>query len=775
MTGNRPQTAKHEPAAVASLFGRWRPVLECGLLALLGFGVFANALDGGFVADDHALLQSFEVQDRPWRRLLSADMLVSEGGARSGFYRPVASASLLLDRAVHGARASGFHTTNLLLHIVSTWFVYGLARRFGWAALAAAGAAALFAVHPVHVEAVSWISGRFDVLCGMFYLAALWFFAGAHQGRSPWRYVAALVLGTLALGSKEMAVSLPLGIVLADTLGLSRRRGPRRVAVSGFWGDGWRGVFLRALPFVVLVAAYFALRSALFGSIAGRAGDEVVPVSERLFTSGSALLYYLERLAWPARLDFYPILEPVTHVASPLFLGGAVLFAALIALAVRCRRAWPQLAFGIGFLLVAMLPLSHAAGLYAFEFARYPVAERYLYLPSAGFVLALGALLLELSRRIGDRRQVAAGAAFAALAVLGTLQTVGRNRVWADDRTLIERTVQDDPENAWVHAMHGLQLRRDGDPSAARTAFTTALRLQPRLFTAVLEMARLDLHQGDLGAAQTGFERALALRPLSRDARLGLASALRRQGNLDGAEEQFALLLSGGARDAEVLVNQGDLFLARGRIEAAESNFEAALALDPRRKEAIYDLGIVHQRRGEFAEAEESALASLAIDPAYAAPYVLLGNLAVQKRDFATAVRHYTTAAQLDPSDVMARVNLGASYLNLGDYAKAGAVLQKAIEMRPTSQAYVNLGEAQNRGGDAPAAESSFRAALRLEPELVAARRSLGLLLVERGGQAAEAREHLQAVLVQTPEDSVAAAALSRLRGRSSSRGEDAR
>lgn len=767
MTSQGRQPGTHAPAQAARARRLVHPWLELGLLAVLCYGAFSNAVPGGFVADDHILLTNLEAASGSgWKRVFSADMLVTESGMRSGFYRPVASASLVLDRALHGARASGYHVTNLILHLLSTWLVYGLARRFGWTRLAALGAAALFAVHPVHVEAVSWISGRFDLFCAMWYLAALWLFTSAQRTRSALRFAGALVLGALALGSKEMALSLPLGIVVADWLGRSRQRGPRRLTAAGFWSDDARGVILRALPFAALVGAYLALRVALFGAVAGRAGDEVVPVAERLLTSGRAVLYYLGLLAWPARLNFYPVLEPVRSLANPLFLGGAALTGILIALAIRWRRSWPELAFAIAFLGVCMLPLSNWTSLYAFEFARYPVAERYLYLPSVGFVWALGAVVWEAGRRIGDRRQIAAGILFATLAILGTVRTQARNRVWASDRTLIETTVRDDPENAWAHAMQGLHLRREGDLAGARGAYATALQLDPRLFTAVLEMARLEMQAGDLDAARAGFERAISLRPRTRDARLGLASVLRRQGQLEAAGEQFALIVSAGARDPEVLVNQGDLFLARGEIEAAQRNFEAALALDPRRKEAIYNLGIVHQRRGEFDRAEERALASLAIDARYAAPYVLLGNLAAQKSDFATAVRHFATAVSLDASDVMARVNLGASYLNLGDYGRASAELQKAISMRPTSHAYINLGEAQSRSGEAAAAEKSFREALRLDPKLLQARRSLGLMLSERGGAMAEARELLQDVVARSPEDSVAAAALARTRGR---------
>ena len=742
--GNR--GGEHE-LAIAGARPVGRGAWALGLLLAACLFAYANAWRSGFVSDDQVLRAHLAdvSATRGWASVFSHEFFATEGGGRSGFYRPLASLSLLVEQALYGAHPLGYHLTNFILHVLATWLVYALSLRTRLPVPAALGAAALFAVHPVHVEAVAWISGRPDLLCAASYLLSLWLFAVAHTRRSAWRFGLALAAGAAALLSKEMALTLPAAILLADLLGVTRALGPRAGAAGGFWADNGKGAFVRVMPFVALLAVYLLVRSQVPGLAVGRATVQAVPALERALTFERAVLYYLGLLLWPATLNAYPSLPPVASPLSGWFLGGALVLAGLVVVAWRARRVWPALAWGVGFLLIGMAPLTNAVAALSSESFRFPVAERYLYLPSAGFVVALAAILWEMTRRLGARHRATFVGAVALLGVLGAGRSLARNPVWRSDETLFEATLGTNPESAWAHVLIGALRFQQGRFAEARAAYDTALRLQPRSYAATLDMARLYDQEKQYDAAAEWYGRAMALEPRSRDAHLGLAAALRRLGRLEDAERHYALVVASNARDSEALVNQGELFMALGWMDAARRNFERAIQVNPRRKEAHYNLALYHLQHGEPEEAEGAAGRALALDGRYMDAYLLLGSLQVNRGDYAGAARRFEEAVAIDSSHAQARVNLGAAYLDMGDYARAIVTLQAALRHGASSQAYLNLGLAEERSGDTAAAGRSFREALRLDPGSARGRRELGLLLADEPGRGAEARELLTA------------------------------
>ena len=745
-----------------------RSLPALGFLLALCVLSYANAWQGEFVSDDVVLRVHLSeiAQAHHWTALVTRDFFQLESGAHSGFYRPLSSLVLLVDQALFGAHPLGYHLTNLVLHVLVTWLVLGLALRCGLAPLAALAAASLFAVHPVHVEAVAWISGQPDLLCAFFYLAALWLFTSAHAGHSRARYGLALAAGAAALLAKEMAVTLPAAILLADVYGVSRARGPRPAAPRGFWSDAREGVLLRVAPFVLVLVGYVVLRFQVLGLSLGQSALESAPLLERGLTFERAVLYYMRLLVWPGRLNAYPTIPPVTSPLSPWFLGGALVLAGLVVAALRFRRSWPEMAFGAAFLGLGLIPLSNAVGLYPVEFFRFFVAERYLYLPSFGFVVAGAALLWELSLRVRSRQRTAFAMVAGALCVLGAGRSLARNPVWRTTDALFEDTLRANPESAWAHLAIATLRREQARLPEAEAEVEAALRLQPRSYAVLLAQAQLRDQEGNWQAAVDGYERALAIRPKSRDARLGLAGALRQLGRLDEAAQHFAVVVSGNPRDTEAIVNQGELLLAQGKDEAARANFERAIVLNRYRKEAWFNLGRYHLKHGELEDAEQLALRTLGIDPGYREAYLLLGNVQVRKRDFADATRSFEKAVALDSTFVTARVNLAAACLEQGNYARAISELRTSLRQSPSSYAYVNLGQAQKRTGDSGAAESSFREAVRLDPKLTRAKLELGLLLAGQSGREAEARELLEALPASTPPDAEVQSVLERLRGK---------
>jgi protein O-mannosyl-transferase len=744
-------------------FARTALVLLLALCVL----TYLPALRGAFVSDDTTLRSHIRetMALSGWTGLLHQDLLMTESGWRSGFYRPLGTLSMALDGLLYGDSAVGYHVTNLGLHVLATWLVLGLALMLDLTAPAALAVGVLFAVHPVHVEAVAWISGRFDLLCGVFYFASLWLFGLSHARRSVPLYAGALAAGAAALLSKEMALSLPAAVLVLDLLGLSRRRGPQPLVTRGLWREGWRGVAWRGVPFVGLVALYVVARATSRGlELVDPAAR--LPLLELVCTGGRAVLYYLGLLLFPLHLNAFTELAPVTVPWSPWFLGGLLTLAGLTVLALRVRRRYPAVAYGLLFLLVSLVPLSNAIGFYPLARIRFPVAERYLYVPSFGFLVALGAGLWEATRRFGPAQARWFAVAVVVLGGAATVRTVTRIPVWHDEHVLLEESVRANPKSSWSHLMLGRVEVKEGRIEHGRAELEIALRLAPNAYAALLDMGRTYAIEKRPAEAIPWFERAIAAEPKARDPRLELAVALRQTGRLPEAAEQFAAMGAMGAHDSEFLVDRGELSMATGQLDAAGRDFEAALAINPRRKEAHHNLGVIALRRGDLRTAEEHGEAAVDIDPRYAEAHMLLGNVAVRREDFSAAVMEFATAVDLDSTDVRARVNLGASYLNLGDYPRAIGVLQAALHDAPTVEGWVNLAEAQKRNGDSQAAEHSYREALALDSEQVAARRGLGLLLADAPRRASEARQLLEPVLASNRDDTEVRSALERLRAR---------
>ncbi|MFQ5600941.1 MAG: tetratricopeptide repeat protein, partial [Candidatus Krumholzibacteriia bacterium] len=718
-----------------------------GILLAVCLLTFGNALTGDFVFDDVYLLQHVDAVAGTggWSSLFRHDFLELQTGARSGYYRPLTSLSVLVGRRLYGEDPLGYHVTNLLLHFMVSGVLLALARSAGLRRPVAWGAAALFAVHPAHVEAVAWISGRADLLCTAFYTLGLWLFVLSHSRRSARLYLVALVLGSASLLSKEMALTLPICVALADALGISRGRTPRRVCTGGFWSDDWKGALVRVMPFVALVVVYLVVRSEVVGSGGVGAERVHVPAMERLLTIPRAFLYYLRILAWPVALNAYPIMGTVTRPLHPGFIAGTLALLAAVIVAFRARRVQPELAFGIGILLVCLAPLSNAVEFNPSIDFRFRVAERYVYLPSLGFVLVCGALLWSASRRLATARaSVLFGTVVAVLCVLGAARSAARNRAWQSNDALFEATLRDDPGNPRAHLMLGELRLQQGDLEAARDAFETALRLEPRSFVALFELGRLQEEQGSPRDAVRWYEHALAVQPRSRDAHLGLARCLRQLGDLEGAAKHYAVVVSTSAAEPEVLVNQGELLMASGQLEVARRNFERALLANPRLKEAHHNMAYYHLKNGQLDRAEASVRRALALDPRYKEAHVLLGSIAVRRQDFEGAAVHFARGAEIDSSFVLARVNLGAAYLNLDRFEEAVQEFEVALEYGPSALAYLNLGQAFVQLERPEDAEHAFREALKLEPENGLAHRELGLFLAGIPGHESEARGFLQ-------------------------------
>jgi len=453
---------------------RWPVPFALGVLALL---VYGNALRNGFVLDDRGIILEHPLVRDPasaWRAFITPYWPAAIGG---GQYRPLGILSFALDRAIAGPSAMWYHAVNVVWHGAATLLFWQWGRGF-LAPAGALAAAAVFAVHPVHVEAVANVVGRLELMAAAFVFAAL----VAHQRGSR----LAPLWYALALLSKEHAVVfLPLALLAPQARPASRAPRATRASLTAALRSPWSAygavTFVWLAVMLLVVRGHPPVRSAVYLDLS---------IGERLLTVVSVAPEYVRLLLLPLHLsaDYEPgVLQPAHGVTGAVILGAVVLVACAW-LAIRAWRTDRVAAFALLCVPIALAPVSNV-----FFVSGVALAERTLYLPSAGVAL-LGGWAVQ---RLGERRMAALVAV--AVTVIGAtgLRTWLRTPVWRDPRTFAITLLEDHPESYRGHWVAGRVLLAAGDLSAAQREFTLARRIYGRDDTLNREAARVDsaIHQ----------------------------------------------------------------------------------------------------------------------------------------------------------------------------------------------------------------------------------------------------------------------------------------
>ena len=442
------------------------------VIAQLVVVAFSPALRAGFVLwdDDAYFLHN------PYYRGLGPAQLRWMFTVMSGHYMPLTWLTHGLDYVLWGMRPAGYHAVNVGLHALAAVIAYFVARRVLAAAVGpvqagalragAAVAALIFAVHPLRVESVAWITERRDVLCGVFFLlAVLCYLRALDSGARRRWYWLAVALAALALASKAMAVTLPAVLLLLDVYPLGRL-GPGR----------WlrRDVWLEKLPFALLSAAAAILAIVAQRSVGTLSDLRDVGIAERLGLTAYGLVFYVWKTLVPTGLA--PLYETPYDGATltPWFAASAVIVAAGAVALVRVRRRWPGVTAAGAAFVVLLLPV-----LGLLHFGLHIVADRNTYF--AGLVLALlaGAAVLRVLHGVQSPMAArATGAAALVVIVLLGVLTWRQSGVWRDSRTLWTHAVAVSPSSV-AHAKLGVLLDAEGRTEEAIGHFREAVRLRP--------------------------------------------------------------------------------------------------------------------------------------------------------------------------------------------------------------------------------------------------------------------------------------------------------
>jgi protein O-mannosyl-transferase len=568
-----------------------RSTLAALAAALIAVGVYAGTLGHGFVFDDgpevvdNGYIRS--LGDAP--RVFASASWAAAGGGEVPMYRPLTTFSYALNYSVSGFSPFGFHLVNVLLHALVTVLVLVLGLRIGLPLTGAFAGALLFAVMPVHVEAVANVAGRKELLVAAFSIGAMLAHVAAVRQGGVWLLVAPLLV-TAALFSKESGLSA-IGLIAAYDLVLGR-------------GD-WKANRRRAIGLYAAYAAastgFVAARHAVLGTLVFPrvAFDEnpiaSAPLASRLLTAVAVLGRGLWLLVLPFRLsaDYsFAAIPPVTSALDPSFFLSALSWLIICGAAIAWRRRFPVGLFAFLWYAVSILPASNLIVPIGTIFG-----ERLLYVPSVAVAVVAGAGLAHaLERR---SRRVVAVAAVVALCLYAA-RTFQYASVWSDDLSLFASAAGAQPRSAKAQRMLGGALVEAGRSADAQLAFERSIDI---LIHANTPPGRL---------SQPFVE---------------LAVALERLGRPVEAEGILLRTLEADPAYPDALWRLGVLRWQQGRRAEAVDLWRRALASAPTHARAMNDLGIAAMSSGDLRGAEELWRGAAASDPTIASPLYRLGNL----------------------------------------------------------------------------------------------------------------------------------------------------
>jgi Flp pilus assembly protein TadD len=516
-------------------------------------------------------------------------------------WHPLTWLSHMADCQLYGLNPRGHHLTSVFLHAANAMLLFLVFMRMTGALWRSALVAALFALHPAHVESVAWVSERKDVLSGLFWMLTLLAYAGYVHRPGLRRYLVTLALFALGLMAKPMLVSLPFVLILLDYWPFNRYRWgvPKAAHAEGTaapppGSDHVSPLFtkhpvLEKIPFLAL-----SLASSIFTYLAQQKGGTVSSLERfpALFRMGNALVSYVKYISmmfWPSRLA---VIYPVTKLPVWQVVGAGLFLVAATVTVVRAARRWPFLVVGWLWFLGMLVPVIGVV-----QVGAQAMADRYTYLPFIGLFIMISWGMTELVGEWHHSRVALAVAAVAVLAVCA-LCTVIQLGYWQDSVKLFARALDVTRNNATAHVNLASALAEQGRTGEAIVQQTEALRLAPTDARVYTNMGIYLAREGKVTEAIRYYLEALRLKPDDVNTHDNLGVALARTGRIEEALAHFADALRLKPDDLRTHDNLGVTLAEMGRFKEAYEHFSAAVRLNPYDENARRNLQMVRQYLG---------------------------------------------------------------------------------------------------------------------------------------------------------------------------------
>lgn len=693
----------------SALSPRIRTFVILAVILAVVFFVYTPVLKGDFLLwdDDVHVLENITIRGLDIEHV--QDMFTS---TVNKIYIPLTSFSFALEYHHFGYKPFVYHLDNVLLHLIVVIFVFLLGRKLGLSREAAGAAALFFGIHPIHVESVAWITERKDVLYAVFYMAALLSHL-CYLERKAYHFLAlTTVLGALSMLAKPMALSLPLILILLDW----------------FKGRSLKGqAFIEKLPLSLMIGGLGWITYAAHARIPGESVAQSVLIWPWTF------VFYLRQFIFPfISVPIYRLPKPMA-LSNPEYLLSLVVFLLIVVAVARLRRnQW--------FIFSMLFYFFSIFFLLRFDEMRDTnvVADRFMYLPSAGFCLWLGFLMERLWRKEG-RRRIPLALGFGVFIAVFFAAAYGRCLVWKDTISLWQHQLKffpDEPialnnlatalgdqpvyERAQEEYKKIVRFEKEGEKLVLSAAtqeavsrveylirlYQEAIQADPDVADVHYNLGKLYSDIGRIPEALEAYKRALAIDPASKDVHCGLGDLYRRAGDRHQAVFAYEQALKFHPEDEEVYIN-----VIKAYTEALKGDSEDAAYKQARQETLNRLLGLIQKRSPT------------------AGSYFNLAVILGEMGDIERAVSAYRMVLEIDPRHSGALYNLGNLYRDQGNLNEAIRLYEQAIRVNSRlSDAYLNIGTIHNRQGKEDLAQKYYQKALAVDPRNSRAYFNLGFI-----------------------------------------------
>lgn len=580
--------------------------------------VYSNSFSGQFIWDDNYLIKE-NIKIRNWNNII--EIFTANIGAAAGeennFYRPLQIISYLFDFQLYGLNPAGYHLTNIVLHILVSLCVLLYVRILFKDNLLSFLTASLFVVHPIHTEAVAYVSGRADSLSAMFIFLCLISYAKIyHSSKKNIWFVIMLLSCLLALLSKEISIILPLLILLYH------------------YTFKKQIVFKWFLPLIGIISMFIVLRLFFIEILSNTVETSFI---QRLPGVFFALTKYIDLLIRPYDLHMeygYKLFS----FKDTFVVIGIILFIIFLVSIKKIRKKNQLLFFSLGWFILCLLPMSNIFPLNAF------MAEHWLYLSSVGFFLIIAKMILFLYRHM--KFHYLAGGVFVFIILFYSVLTIKQNQYWKNPITFFTHTIKYAPKSARIYNALGNEYNKIVDIKKAITYFEKAIKIDLRYLP---PYKNLSMHFLKIGNYEKASEIAkAAINVNSNDPELYniLGVIYLHSGQKEKSLDLFFKAVQKDEKYAHSYYNIGLMYKSSGDIDKAKKYFKKAIQHNHFFLDAINDLGILYASQNK-AKAKGLFMEIISKDPSFAKAYINLSVIYLKEGDHERSLKYYDKAVKL--------------------------------------------------------------------------------------------------------------------------------
>jgi tetratricopeptide (TPR) repeat protein len=619
------------------------------------------------------------------------------------FWHPLTWLSLMLDYQLHGVNLGGYHTTNLILHVLSTLLLFWLFCRMTGAIWKSAFVATLFALHPLHVESVAWISERKDVLSAFLGMLTLCLYVYYTEKPVIKRFLLVVFCFILALMSKPMVVTLPLILILLDYWPLNRlgsqkivTKEPENISVASNKGKKKNKVKQETLkkdnsllqtqklpqtriagiipvwqlwektPFFILSAVFSIIT--IYARYKPPANG--ISLGSRLANAPVAFVTYLEKTFWPYDLAvFYPFPDQL-----PLWqvLGAALLIIAISAAVILMVKRLPCLLAGWSWFVITLLPVIGIISV-----GEFAMADRYHYLPSIGIAIMLAWGIPSLIKPEVTRKKILFPAGITALIIMAVL-TWQQCGYWRNSIELWNHALRVTNNNYMAHSCLGKFLYKKGDSKESFYHFNEAIRLKPDYSVAYNDRGSVFSNMGQYQRAFEDFNEAIRLQPDYADAYFNRGVIYDKLGQYQRAieDDNEAIRLKPDYVDA--YYNRGIIYEKLEQHQPAIEDFSKAVTFKENYADAFYNRGVVYNKLGQYQLAIEDFSKAVTLEEDYADAFYDRGVVYTNLGQYQRAIEDFNRVIRINPAYFKAYNNMAGVYLQHGNKELGCYYAQKA-------------------------------------------------------------------------------------------------